>query len=382
LLSESYLRQQYLIPIYKMQIKEIIQHLESIAPSAYQESYDNSGLIVGDANTICTGVLVCLDSTEDIVNEAITKGCNLIVAHHPIVFKGLKKFNGKNYVERTVIKAIKNDVAIYAIHTNLDNVFFQGVNTMIAEKLGLKNTKILVNKIQTLSQLTTFSPIENTQAVLDAMYSAGAGQIGAYKNCSFRTEGIGTFQPTDDAQPHIGELNKNAEVKENRIEVIFPTYLASKIIQALKKAHPYEEVAYYLQSIENENQEVGSGIIGELEMPYEALDFLTDLKKTMQCAIVRYTQPLQKKVQRIAVCGGAGSFLLKDAMAQGADVFVTADYKYHEFFDADGRIIIADIGHFESEQYTIQLIFSIISKKFPNFAVYSTGVNTNPVKYL
>lgn len=365
-----------------MQIKEIIQHLESIAPPSYQESYDNSGLIVGDANTVCTGVLVCLDSTEDIVNEAITKDCNLIVAHHPIVFKGLKRFNGKNYVERTVIKAIKNDVAIYAIHTNLDNVFHQGVNTMIAEKLGLKNTKILASKTQILSKLTTFSPIENTQSVLDAMYSAGAGQIGAYKNCSFRTEGTGTFQPTGDAQPHIGELNKAAEVKENRLEVIFPTYLSSKIIQALQKAHPYEEVAYYLQSIENENQEVGSGIIGELEMPCEPLDFLIDLKKTMQCAVVRHTQFSQKKVQRIAVCGGAGGFLLRDAIAQSADVFVTADYKYHEFFDADGRIIIADIGHFESEQYTIQLIFSIISKKFPNFAVYSTGINTNPVKYL
>ena len=261
-----------------MQIKEIIQHLESIAPPPYQESYDNSGLIVGDSNTTCTGVLVCLDSTEDIVNEAITKGCNLIVAHHPIVFKGLKRFNGKNYVERTVIKAIKNDVAIYAIHTNLDNVFHQGVNTMIAEKLGLKNTKILATKAQILSKLTTFAPTENTQAVLDAMYLAGAGQVGAYKNCSFRTEGTGTFQPTGDAKPHIGELNQNAEVKENRLEVVFPTHMSSKIIQALKKAHPYEEVAYYLQGIENENQEVGSGIIGELEMPYEPLDFLNNLR--------------------------------------------------------------------------------------------------------
>ncbi len=365
-----------------MQIKEIIQHLESIAPPSYQESYDNSGLIVGDANTVCTGVLVCLDSTEDIVNEAITKGCNLIVAHHPIVFKGLKRFNGKNYVERTVIKAIKNDVAIYAIHTNLDNVFHQGVNTMIAEKLGLKNTKILATKTQILSKLTTFAPTENTQAVLDALYLAGAGQVGAYKNCSFRTEGTGTFQPTGDAKPHIGELNQNTEVKENRLEVVFPTYLSSKIIQALKKVHPYEEVAYYLQGIENENQEVGSGIIGELETPCEPLHFLTNLKETMQCDVVRHTAFLQKKVQRIAICGGSGSFLLRDAIAQGAEVFVTADYKYHEFFDADGRIIIADIGHFESEQYTIQLIFSIISKKFPNFAVYSTGINTNPVKYL
>ena len=365
-----------------MSIKEIIQHLESIAPSAYQESYDNSGLIVGDANTVCTGVLICLDSTEDIVNEAITKGCNLIVAHHPIIFKGLKRLNGKNYIERTVIKAIKNDIAIYALHTNLDNVFYQGVSTMIAEKLGLKNTKILAPKKQLLSKLTTFSPVENTQSILDALYAAGAGQIGAYKNCSFRTEGTGTFLPTGDAQPHIGELNKDTEVTENRLEVIFPSYLSSKIIQTLKKTHPYEEVAYYLQSIENENQEVGSGIIGELETPCEALDFLQNVKTTMQCGVVRYTQLLEKKVQRIAVCGGSGSFLLRDALAQGADVFVTADYKYHEFFDANGRIIIADIGHFESEQYTIQLIFSIISKKFPTILVLETKINTNPVSYL
>ncbi len=363
-------------------IKEIINHLESIAPAAYQESYDNAGLIVGNAQAECTGVLVCLDSTEDVVKEAMTKKCNLIVAHHPIVFKGLKRLTGKNYVERTILLAIKNDIAIFAIHTNLDNVFHQGVNTMIAEKLGLKNCKILAPKRQILSKLTTFCPIEHTQKVLDALHAIGAGQIGDYKNCSFRNMGIGTFQPTGDAQPFIGELNKIEEVVENRLELIFPSYLSSKILDTLRSAHPYEEVAYYLSSLENANQEVGSGMIGEIEIAQNELDFLLFIKKTMGCGVVRYTKPLSKKIKKVAVCGGAGGFLLNDAVAQGADIFVTADYKYHEFFDADGRIVIADIGHFESEKYTINLLFDIISKKFPNFAVNFTETNTNPVNYL
>jgi dinuclear metal center YbgI/SA1388 family protein len=365
-----------------IKIKDIIAHLESIAPSAYQESYDNSGLIVGDANEECRGVLICLDSTEAIVEEAKKKGCNLIVAHHPIVFKGLKRFNGKNYVERTVINAIKNDIAIYAIHTNLDNMYHQGVNAMIAEKLGLKNTKILAPKAQILSKLVVFCPIENSEMVLDALYKAGAGQIGAYKNCSFRSEGTGTFTPQENANPYIGTLNNAEEVKENRLEVIFPSYLSGKIIQSLKNAHPYEEVAYYLSNIENTNQEVGSGMIGELSESIETIAFLKEIKEKMKCGVVRYTKPTKEKVKKIAVCGGAGGFLLGAAIGQGADVFVTADYKYHEFFDADEKIVIADIGHFESEQYTIQLIFSIISKKYTNFAVYLTDENTNPVNYL
>ncbi len=365
-----------------VKIKNITQYLEYIAPTAYQESYDNSGLIVGDLNVECTGVLICLDSTEDIVNEAIAKGCNLIVAHHPIVFKGLKRFNGKNYVERTVIAAIKNDVAIYAIHTNLDNVFENGVNTMIAEKLGLKNCKILAPKRQILSKITTFCPIDATQKVLDALHESGAGQIGDYKNCSFRNMGIGAFQPSGNANPHIGSIDKLEEVVENRLELIFPSYLTSKILQTLRTVHPYEEVAYYLTSLENANQEVGSGMIGDLETPSDELKFLTFIKTTMECGSIRHTDLLGKKIKRVAVCGGAGGFLLNDAISQGADLFVTADYKYHEFFDADKKIIIADIGHYESEKFTINLIYSLISKKFPNFAVNLTDKNTNPVNYL
>ncbi len=365
-----------------MKIKALTQILEKIAPPQYQEVYDNAGLIVGNPSTDVTGVLVCLDSTEAVILEAIERGCNVVVAHHPIVFKGLKKLNGKNYVERTVLLAIKNDVAIYAIHTNLDNMLHNGVNTKIAEKLGLTNLKILAPKRQILTKLTTFVPISDSQKVLDALYAAGAGNIGNYENCSFRTEGIGSFKPVGAANPHIGTLNTVEEVVEHRLEVIFPSHLERAILAALRAAHPYEEVAFYVHSLENDNQEVGAGIVGELLEPMSELDFLHFLKTTMQAGVVRFTAPLSKNVKKIAICGGAGSFLLPQAIGSGADVFVTADYKYHEFFDADGRILIADIGHFESEQYTIELLIGILQKEKPDLEIFSTSILTNPVNYL
>jgi dinuclear metal center YbgI/SA1388 family protein len=363
-------------------IKEIIEQLERVAPPSYQESYDNSGLIIGEASTIVTGVLICLDSTEAVVEEAIEKGCNLIIAHHPIVFKGLKRFNGKNYVERTILKAIKNDIAIYAIHTNLDNQLYQGVNTKIGEMLGITQTKILVPKVQTLMKLSTFVPVEQTETVLKALFEAGAGQLGDYEHCSFRTLGVGSFKPLEGANPFIGAVDKEEKVVEYKVEVLFERHLQGKIVAALQQAHPYEEVLYYLYTLENANNAVGSGMIGILYEPKAEKDFLKHLKKTMKAGVVRYTGLRNKPISRVAWCGGSGGFLLNAAIAQGADIFITSDYKYHEFFDADGRIIIADIGHFESEQYTIELIFDIISKKFSNFAVNLTQVNTNPVNYL
>lgn len=365
-----------------MKIKELTQVLEKIAPPQYQEVYDNAGLIVGNPMTEITGVLVCLDSTEAVILEAIERGCNVVVAHHPIVFKGLKRLNGKNYVERTVMLAIKNDVAIYAIHTNLDNMLHNGVNTKIAEKLGLKNLKILAPKREILMKLTTFVPVADSQKVLNALYLAGAGNIGNYKNCSFRTEGIGTFKPTGTANPHIGTLDKDEEVLENRLEVIFPSYLERTILHTLRTAHPYEEVAFYVQKIENEHQEVGAGIVGDLSEAMTEMDFLQFVKTQMRAGVVRFTGPLSKNVKKVAICGGAGSFLLPQAIGSGADVFVTADYKYHEFFDADGRILIADIGHFESEQFTIQLLIEILTKEKPDLEIFSTRINTNPVNYL
>lgn len=363
-----------------MTIKELTDYLEKIAPVSYQEDYDNCGLIVGDANAEITSALVSLDVTLEVIEEAIAKKCNLIIAHHPLVFKGLKKLNGKNYIEKSVIKAIKNDIAIYAIHTNLDNVT-NGVNFKIAEKLNLQNVSILKPKSGTLMKLTVFCPIENTPRLQDAFYAAGAGEIGNYSNCSFKSTGIGSFKPNSVAAPVIGQNNKYEEVEENRIEVVFPAYFEGKILEAMRKNHMYEEVAYYLHKIENQNQGVGSGAIGNLPEAMTKSDFLAYLKKSMNLNVIRFTETKIEKIKKVAVCGGVGSFLLSDAKNQGADAFVTADYKYHEFFDAENQIMIADIGHFESEVYTKDLIVEIISKKFTNFASYLSEIDTNPIKY-
>jgi dinuclear metal center YbgI/SA1388 family protein len=361
-------------------IKEVTHFLETTAPLAYQESYDNAGLIVGNPQDDVTGVLVTLDSTEAVIDEAIDKGCNLIVAHHPIVFKGLKKLNGKNYVERTVIKAIKNDVAIYATHTNLDHVV-GGVNFMIAEKLGLHNVRILSPKDNVLMKLVCFVPFDDTQKVLDALYNAGVGQIGNYDHCSFSVIGKGTFRPNDNARPYVGASNQEEQVNENRIEVIFPTHLQSKVMEALRNAHPYEEIAHYLTLLQNQHQEVGAGAVGSLPAPIEAREFLKYLKQTMNLSVIRHTALVKETIQKVAVCGGAGSFLLSDAIRAQADVFITADYKYHEFFDAEMHTIICDIGHYESEVFTKELLQRYLSKKFPNFATILSETITNPVNY-
>jgi dinuclear metal center YbgI/SA1388 family protein len=364
-----------------MKIQRLLKYMEQIAPPAYQESYDNSGLIVGDPNEKITGVLLCLDSIEAVIDEAIEKGCNLVIAHHPIVFGGLKRFNGKNYIERVVIKAIKNDIAIYACHTNLDNVQ-AGVNAKIAEKIGLINTKILAPKSKLIKKLAVFVPANNADKVRNALFEAGAGQIGNYDEASFNSVGAGTFRAGENAKPHVGEIGKRHIEAELKIEVIFSFDKQNKIIAAMQKAHPYEEVAYNIYSLDNAHQGIGSGMIGELPEYMETLPFLQHLKETMQTDCIRYTEPLKNPVRRVAVCGGSGQFLLRQAIAQNADVFVTADFKYHQFFDAENKIVIADIGHFESEQFTIELFYDLITKKFDTFAVYCTEVNTNPVNYL
>ena len=363
-----------------VKISEIVEALELMAPAPYQESYDNSGLITGDKNWEVKGIVVSLDCTEEVVDEAIAKGCNMIVAHHPIVFQGLKKITGKNYVERTIIKAIKNDIAIYAIHTNLDNVK-HGVNKMIADKIGLRNTRILAPKRQVLEKLVFFVPKENTDEVLAEIHSAGGGQIGNYSECSFRVLGTGTFKPNEAANPTIGQQNKVEHVTEDRVEVLYPAYLSRKIISALKNAHPYEEVAYYQTALENENQEVGSGMIGSLEKEMSVTEFLHHLKEKMALEVIRYTAKNTDSIKSVALCGGAGSFLLPVAKAHKADVFITGDFKYHEFFDGEGQTMIADIGHYESEKFTKELLHSFLMEKFANIATYLTEVNTNPVMY-
>ncbi|MGW8123695.1 Nif3-like dinuclear metal center hexameric protein [Roseivirga echinicomitans] len=363
-----------------VKIKEIIEVLEKLAPPAYQEPYDNSGLITGDKSWKVTGIMVSLDCIESVIDDAIDKKCNLIVAHHPIIFKGLKKLNGKNYVERTIIKSIKNDIAIYAIHTNLDNVY-AGVNQKIANKIGLVNTRILAPKKQLLEKLVVFVPKKDTNTVLEALHKAGAGEIGNYTHCSFKINGTGSFKPNEKANPTIGKRGDLEQVNEDRVEIMYPKHLNHSIIRALKAAHPYEEVAYYISQLENEHQEVGSGMIGQLENEMTSQEFLAHLKKSMALNTIRYTVKNIDTIKTVALCGGAGSFLLSTAMAQNADAFVSGDFKYHEFFDGEGKTMIADIGHYESEKFTKELLHSILTENFANIATYFTEVNTNPVKY-
>jgi len=364
-----------------MQIKDITGFLESIAPLSYQESYDNSGLIVGEKNASVKKILITLDCTEAVVDEAIKAKCQLIIAHHPIVFSGMKKFNGKNYIERTVMKAIKHDIGIYAIHTNYDNVL-GGVNAMICERLGLVDYQILAPKKGLLKKLYTFIPHADYERVRRAIFDAGAGYIGNYSETSFNTTGTGTFKGNEKANPAIGKKGKREQVEEGKLEVIFPANIEGRVVAALLGAHPYEEVAYDIVSLDNALPTVGSGMIGRLRKPTDELAFLKKVKKEIKAGVVKHTPLLGKMVETVAVCGGAGRFLLPDAIASKADVYITSDIKYHEFFDAEGQIVLADVGHYESEQFTRDLLFRHLSEKFPTFAFLLSKVNTNPVSYI
>ncbi len=363
-----------------MVIREITQYLETIAPLNYQENYDNSGLIIGDPNGQVQNVLIALDAVESVVDEAIEKKCELIVAHHPVIFRELKKLNGSSYIERTVIKAIKNDIAIYAIHTNLDNVDL-GVNRKIGEKLGLKDLTVLSAKKGILYSLVTFCPEESVEEVLEALHKAGAGFIGDYSHCSFTTSGEGRFNPRDGSSPFVGETDKLEKVNERRIEVHLPTQLKTKVLEVLFKAHPYEEVAYHLHQLENENQTVGSGMIGSLREELSSREFLHYVKTKMFLTGIRHTKEINRNIKKVAFCGGAGSFLLRAAKRAGADAFITADYKYHEFFDAEDNLLILDIGHYESEVFTKDLLIEFLREKFTNIAPVLSTVDTNPVRY-
>jgi len=363
-----------------MKLSELTSYLESFAPLAYQEDYDNAGLIVGRPDQEINQALISLDCTEAVVDEAIETGCQVIISHHPIVFRGLKKINGKTYVERVVEKAIRHGIALYAIHTNLDNIT-SGVNAKICETLGLRSRHALAPKHNLLKKLVTYVPVSHAEHVRNALFGAGAGNIGNYSECSFNSEGTGTFKADEGTNPYVGEPGKPHTESEIRIETIYPATLESKILMALVLAHPYEEVAYDLYTLSNPSPQVGSGMIGELDTPMDETAFLILIKEKMNAQVIRHTALTGRDVKKVAVCGGAGGFLLKQAIAAGANIFITADYKYHEFFDAEGKILIADIGHFESEQFTQQLLYEIIRKKFSTFALRLTEVNTNPVKY-
>ena len=363
-----------------MLINDIINFLEYIAPSSLQEEYDNAGLIIGHKNSECTGIVISLDCTEEVVKEAIENKCNLIISHHPIIFSGLKKINGNSYVERTIILAIKNDIAIYAIHTNLDNVF-EGVNGKIAEMMELQNIQILLPKESRLKKLITFAPPAMAKKVQEAIFAAGGGNIGKYSECSFVAQGHSTFKPGAGTDPTIGKIGTRENIEELKMEFIFEKQHENDIITAMKNAHEYEEVAYDIIPLDNYLSNRGSGIIGNLNMPLPEADLLAEVQRIFKIPVIKHTLLMGKPVKKVAVCGGAGSFLINNAKAAGADLYITSDLKYHEFFEADGQIVLADIGHYESEQFTIELLYDLLREKFPNFALLKTGVNTNPVQY-
>ncbi len=362
-------------------ILEVTTALDQLAPPALQESYDNSGLLIGNAKSKITGALICIDVTEEIIDEAARRKCNIIISHHPLIFSSLKRITGKNYVERSIIKAIEKRIAVYAIHTNLDNVL-HGVNQKFAEKLGLTDTKILRPLPGRLKKLVTFCPLKNSEKVRQALFDAGAGRIGNYDECSFNMEGTGTFRGSENTNPYVGKKGVQHREQEERIETVFESHLQNRIIAALFSTHPYEEVAYDIYPLDNLHPNIGGGLIGNLKKPLSEMAFLKIVKKNMKAGCVRYTRLLGKNVSRVAVCGGSGSFLLEDAVKNNADVFVTADFKYHQFFDAERKIVIADIGHYESEQFTTEIIRDFLNRNFSTFAVRLAETRTNPVNYL
>lgn len=361
-----------------MQLQHLINHLENFAPLTYAESFDNVGLLTGNPDWEIKGVLVTLDTLESVVDEAIAKNCNVIVSFHPIIFSGLKSLSGKTYVERAVIKAIQNNIAIYAWHTALDNQIL-GVSGKMAQILGLKNHKVLLPKTEIIKKLTTYVPVKDADKVRKALFEAGAGHIGNYSECSFNFEGFGTYVAHENANPTIGEIGKLQKEPETSVIVYFEKHLENKVLRALFDNHPYEEVAYEVKTLDNQHQQIGMGVVADFENPMDEIDFLNLLKEKFHLQNIRHSQLLQKPIKKVALLGGSGSFALKKAIQSGADAFVSADFKYHDFFGAENRILITDIGHFESEQFTKNLIVDFIQKKFTTFAVQIVETNTNPV---
>ena len=363
-----------------MKIKEIASFLESVAPPALKESYDNVGLLIGDQQGEVEKAIICLDLTEEVMDEAINNDCDLIISHHPLIFSGLKKITGRNTTERIVRRAIKEDIGVYAIHTNLDNVRV-GVNAALCQKLGILNPKILQTMAGRLNKLVCFCPNDHAGRVREALFAAGAGNIGNYDSCSYNLEGYGTFKAGDNSNPYVGEKDKLHIEDETRIEVIFPDYLQNNLIATLKNNHPYEEVAYDIYPLKNEFEQAGAGMIGTLEKAVEEKVFLEHIKNSLGTTVIRHSSLHGRMIEKVAVCGGSGSFLIGKAIAGGADIYITGDVKYHQFFESENKMIIADAGHYETEQFTKELLFNVLNEKFPTFALRISQTNTNAVHY-
>ncbi|MFZ4456820.1 MAG: Nif3-like dinuclear metal center hexameric protein [Bacteroidales bacterium] len=364
-----------------MKISEITSAIESFAPLSLQESYDNSGIQLGNISLETDSALVCIDVNEEVIDEAISLNAKLIISHHPLIFKGLKSITGKDYIERSVVKALKNDITIYAAHTNLDNAW-GGVSFKMAEKLGLQNVRILAELPDSLLKLVTFVPNENLEKVRNSLFEAGAGQIGNYDQCSYQSDGYGTFRAGEESSPFCGEKGELHTESETRLEVILPVYMKSKVVKSLYESHPYEEPAFDLIQLKNDFARAGAGVIGELPEEMDEIEFLQKIKADFQVEGLKYSPFLNKSVRKVALCGGSGAFLIGNALRAKADVYITGDIKYHDFFNNNDSILLVDAGHYESEQYTIELICEIIQKKFATFAVHFTKCKTNQINYL
>lgn len=370
-----------------MQVSDVLSLLNQWAPLCYSEDFDNTGLLVGHPESEVKGILVSLDTLENVIDEAISKDCNLVVSFHPIIFSGLKSLEPKDYVSRTVVKAIKNDIAIIAIHTALDNMP-HGVSWGMAQALALQNTRVLLPKQDVLFKLITYVPQQSATQVRNALFETGAGALGNYTECSFNLEGTGTFKPLDGAHPTIGEIGVQHKEPEIQVQVTFIQHQKNRLIAALKKAHPYEEVAYDIIPLNQACPEVGMGLIGTLpeSMTFEAL--LQTLKSSFNCGCVKYSDNKLKEIKTVAVLGGSGSFAIDKAKALGAQAYITSDLKYHDYFKGQEDFAVLDIGHYESEQFTKDLIVDYLSKKITNFApslprvkVLKSNVKTNPISY-
>ncbi|MFY7810916.1 MAG: Nif3-like dinuclear metal center hexameric protein [Flavobacterium sp.] len=371
-----------------MKIEEVITILQEIAPLEYAENFDNVGLIIGNKDTELTGILIVHDALETVIDEAVSLGFNLVVCFHPIWFEPIKKLNGSNYVEKSIIKAIQNNISIYSLHTALDNHKY-GVNKILCDQLLINEPKILIPKSQFIKKLTVFTIPENENKLKNALFAAGAGSIGNYDHCSFTSQGIGTYRGNDDSNPVIGKKNELMRVNEVKIEVTFEKQLEKNILKAIKENHIYEEVAYDVITIENKHQQIGLGMIGKLENPIDAEEYLVFVKDKLECGVIKHSKILNKKIQKIAVLGGSGSFAISNAREQNADLYITSDLKYHDYYKSENQMIIADIGHYESERYIKNYIFDFLKEKFCKFApnlefnkIEISKINTNPVKYL
>lgn len=364
-----------------MVVSEVIKIIEDFAPPALAESFDNVGLMVGDKSMRVRGILLTLDVFEESVDEAVERGLNLIITHHPLIFSPLKSLTGKNYIERVIIRAIKQGVAIYSAHTNIDSVS-GGVSFKLGEKLGLGNMRVLCPVKNNLLKLVIYSPVNYSNSIRKALADTDSGSIGAYDSCSFSSMGEGRFRALSGAKPFVGEINNLHTEREERIETIIQRHKLASTLAVLRRVHPYEEMAYDVLPLENIDPSVGLGVVGEFEEEMSLHDFLGGVKRILDIPAIKYSKPVKNMIKRVALCGGAGASFISDAIGSGADIYITGDLKYHDYFIPEGRITIADVGHFESEQFTLDIFYDVLIKKITNFTVCKTALNCNPINYL